>query len=137
MSFLFKPKTKTPLELVKSTEDCIAKMEGTNDSKKASEEISRNLSQMKLILYGDGELEPTPDLVASLASECVNLNSTLLFMLVKHISALEFEVFLNAGFNNRPKKTLRKFSTICYDDKSELVSPPLITLRHSPLSSCY
>lgn len=52
MSFLFKAKTKTPVELVKHTKEAISKLE--NDNKKSNEEISKNLVSMKNILYGDG-----------------------------------------------------------------------------------
>jgi hypothetical protein len=55
MSFLFK-KQKTPQELVKSTEELIQKL----DRAKTNEELSRNLTAMKNILYGDGSIALLP-----------------------------------------------------------------------------
>ncbi|CAG8598538.1 23035_t:CDS:10 [Gigaspora rosea] len=70
MSFLplFKTKSKTPHELVKSVKDAINKLDGV-DKKKASEDISKNLIAMKNILYGEGESEPVQETVAQLAQE--------------------------------------------------------------------
>ncbi|CAG8756267.1 1289_t:CDS:10 [Gigaspora margarita] len=70
MSFLplFKPKSKTPHELVKSVKDAINKLDGV-DKKKASEDISKNLIAMKNILYGEGDSEPVQETVAQLAQE--------------------------------------------------------------------
>jgi calcium binding protein 39 len=68
MAFLFKSKTKTPAELVKSTKESIIKVENgivekkgfgapfkkSDSEKQTVEEISKNLFAMKTILYGDG-----------------------------------------------------------------------------------
>jgi calcium binding protein 39 len=53
MAFLFKPKQKTPAELVRTTQEAIQKLE-QGDGRRTNEEISKNLSQIKNILYGDG-----------------------------------------------------------------------------------
>ncbi len=64
MSFLFKPRQKTPAELVKTAKDGLSKLESDSDNKKvlimrllkrqAVEELSRVLVLMKNVLYGDG-----------------------------------------------------------------------------------
>lgn len=99
MSFLFKTKTKTPQELVKSARDSIIKLE-SGDKKKANEEISRNLVSMKNILYGDGENEPVPELVVQLAQEVYG--NDLLQLLVQNIGKFEFEAKKDVAqiFNN-------------------------------------
>jgi calcium binding protein 39 len=72
---------------------------------KASEEVSKNLQQIKAILYGDGGMfhfvlastntvvitrtDPLPELVAQLAQE--TYNTDLLLYLVLNIARFEFE----------------------------------------------
>ncbi|KAF0483924.1 Mo25-like protein [Gigaspora margarita] len=90
MSFLplFKPKSKTPHELVKSVKDAINKLDGV-DKKKASEDISKNLIAMKNILYGEGDSEPVQEIVAQLAQEVYN--NDILQLLVLNMWRFEFE----------------------------------------------
>ncbi|EPQ27412.1 uncharacterized protein PFL1_04950 [Pseudozyma flocculosa PF-1] len=74
---------------------------GSSESRrKASEEVSKNLYQIKVILYGDGENDPQPDQVAQLAQEVYN--NDLLQLLVRDISKLEFEAKKDVSqiFNN-------------------------------------
>ncbi|KAG9291039.1 hypothetical protein G9A89_012911 [Geosiphon pyriformis] len=99
MAFLFKPKQKTPHELVKNVKEAINKLDGL-EKKKASEEISKNLATMKLILYGDNESEPIPETVAQLAQEVYN--NDLLQLLVLNIWRFEFEAKKDVSqiFNN-------------------------------------
>ncbi|KAI8913522.1 Mo25-like protein [Gorgonomyces haynaldii] len=99
MSFLFKPKTKTPQELVRQTEDLIQRRDG-GDLKKSNEEITKNLAAMKTILYGDGESDPVPELVLQLATEAIN--GSLLSLLVVNIAGFEFEAKKDVAqiFNN-------------------------------------
>lgn len=87
---IFKAKSKTPAELVRSTKDSIQKLDGGGDVKKANEEISKCLVSMKNILYGDGENEPNVELSTQLASEAIN--SDLLVLLIYNITSFEFEV---------------------------------------------
>ncbi|TPX51162.1 hypothetical protein SeLEV6574_g00453 [Synchytrium endobioticum] len=98
MSFLFKSKSKTPQELVKSTRDALTKIDA--DRKKSNEEISRNLVFIKAILYGDGESEPVPELVAQLSQEVYN--SDILTQLISNISKFDFEAKKDVAqiFNN-------------------------------------
>jgi calcium binding protein 39 len=53
----FKPKTKSPSELVKVTREAIVNLEkdpaNKKQNEKASEDITKNLRTMKFILYGD------------------------------------------------------------------------------------
>lgn len=55
----------------------------------ANEDISKNLQQIKAILYGDGPADPAPELVAQLAQE--TYNTDLLHLLVQNIARFEFE----------------------------------------------
>lgn len=61
----------------------------TEIKRKAVEEISKTLCQIKAILFGDGEADPQPELVAQLAQEVYAHD--VLQLLVAHISKLEFE----------------------------------------------
>ncbi|GAA5886420.1 hypothetical protein JCM6882_001632 [Rhodosporidiobolus microsporus] len=98
------PKVKNPPELVRSLRDAIAKLDssqtGPEQKRKASEDISKYLFQMKVLLYGDGENDPQPEIIAQLAQE-VYAND-LLQLLVLHIWRFEFEARKDVSqiFNN-------------------------------------
>ncbi|GLB40983.1 putative mo25 protein [Lyophyllum shimeji] len=87
----FKTKPRTPPDLVRGLRDAIPKLEnsapGGETRRKASEEISKNLQQIKALLYGDGD--PAPELIAQLAQE--TYQTDLLHHLVVHIARFEFE----------------------------------------------
>ncbi|KAM0752157.1 Mo25-like protein [Meredithblackwellia eburnea MCA 4105] len=89
----FKTKARTPPELVRGIKECIGRLDnvstGAEGKRKYSEEISKSLSHMKLILNGDGENEPQPDLIAQLAQEVYAHD--ILQLLVLHIWRFEFE----------------------------------------------
>ncbi|KAI8894927.1 Mo25-like protein [Globomyces pollinis-pini] len=116
MSFLFKPKPKSPAELVKNTKECIAKLESSQgDVRKSNEEISKNVIQMKNILYGDGDNDPVPEMVAQLATEVVN--SDLLVSLIQNIQLFEFEAKKDVAqiFNNLLRRQIgTRFPTADY-----------------------
>ncbi|TKY85193.1 hypothetical protein EX895_006273 [Sporisorium graminicola] len=57
--------------------------------RKAVDEISKTLCQIKTILFGDGDADPQPELVAQLAQEVYSHD--VLQLLVAHISKFEFE----------------------------------------------
>eukprot|EP01137_Pigoraptor_chileana_P029839 Opistho-2@15584 len=99
MSFLFKKQAKSPQDLVKLTKEAIASIDGSN-KKKGAEEVSKHLLAMKAILYGEGDIEPQPELVAQLAQEAYN--NDLLLSLVTNIAKFEFEAKKDAAqiFNN-------------------------------------
>ncbi|KAL7750426.1 Hym1p [Sorochytrium milnesiophthora] len=90
MSFLFKAKAKTPQDLVRSVRDGIVKLD-TSDRKsdKAGEELSKNLNAMKHMLIGDGEHDPDPHIVSTIAQEVYNTD--LMSLLVNQLSRFEFE----------------------------------------------
>jgi len=87
----FKTKPRTPPDLVRGLRDAIPRLEmgapGGETRRKASEEISKNLQQIKGILYGDGD--PLPELLAQLAQE--TYNTDLLLHLLNALPKLEFE----------------------------------------------
>jgi calcium binding protein 39 len=137
MSFLFKPKPKSPSELVKATRDAIVRLDsGVVESKKGFgatfkksdgekqtvEDISKNLLAMKNILYGDGgiicidlENEPVPELLTQLATELVNAD--LLVLLVQSFHSFEFEAKKDVAqiFNNLLRRQLgTRFPTADY-----------------------
>ncbi|KAM0786937.1 hypothetical protein ACM66B_002358 [Microbotryomycetes sp. NB124-2] len=97
-------KLKSPPDLVRSTRDAIAKLESRTSSpesrKKASDEVSKNLFQMKVLLYGDGESDPQPEIIAQLAQEVYANN--LLQLLVCNTWRFEFEARKDVSqiFNN-------------------------------------
>ncbi|PWN30191.1 Mo25-like protein [Jaminaea rosea] len=104
MNFIFKSKHRTPADLVKHLRDAVGRMEsqgGSSEGKrKAGEEVSKCLYQMKVILYGDGENEPLPEQVAQLAQEVYNQD--VLQLLVANIWRFEFEARKDVSqiFNN-------------------------------------
>ncbi|KAH7096256.1 mo25 protein [Auriculariales sp. MPI-PUGE-AT-0066] len=87
----FKTKPRSPHDLVRGTKDAVAKLDvgppGSDTRRKATEDVSKNLQQMKAILYGDGD--PVPELVAQLANE--TYNNELLLCLVTNIGRFDFE----------------------------------------------
>ncbi|ODV64558.1 Hym1p [Ascoidea rubescens DSM 1968] len=90
MAFLFKRNPKTPSELIKILNDQIAKLDNTpSDRKKAQEECTRYLNQIKIILHGDDENIPQPDQINQLAQEIYSTDC--LYLLVSNISNLEFD----------------------------------------------
>ncbi|KAJ3313838.1 hypothetical protein HDV04_001399 [Boothiomyces sp. JEL0838] len=110
----FKPKQKSPTELVKITKDSISKLD-SGDSRKLNEEISKNLVSMKNVLYGDGENDPIPELVTQLSTEIINTD--LLVILVQNIQLLEFEAKKDVAqiFNNLLRRQLgTRFPTADY-----------------------
>nr|CDI51858.1 mo25 protein [Melanopsichium pennsylvanicum 4] len=61
----------------------------TESKRKAVDEISKTLTNIKSILFGDGESEPQPELVAQLSQEIYT--NDILPLLITHISSLDFE----------------------------------------------
>ncbi|KZW00814.1 Mo25-like protein [Exidia glandulosa HHB12029] len=87
----FKTKPRSPQDLVRGLRDAINKLDsgppGGDTRRKATEDVSKNLQQIKAILYGDGD--PVPELVAQLSQE--TYATDLLLHLVTHISRFDFE----------------------------------------------
>jgi len=99
MNFLFKSKSKSPAELVKTVRDHITKL-GGGDNKKAKEEVAKCLTSMKSILFGEGDSEPSSELVAQLSQEIYN--NDILNLLSQNIALLDFETRKDVSqiFNN-------------------------------------
>lgn len=93
MAFLFKRGKKTPPELVTSTQNHIKVI--VNDktdektAKKSLEKISKNLSEMKLMLYGNEENEAKPENIKKLCDEL--LKSPVLLEMLQYMKKFEFE----------------------------------------------
>ena len=70
---LLSRKVKPPPELVRTTREAMLQLEqsssGSEPPAKASEEVSRNLSSMKLLLYGEPDQRPNPEAASELARE--------------------------------------------------------------------
>ncbi|KAJ3215496.1 hypothetical protein HK099_006323 [Clydaea vesicula] len=114
MSFLFSKKSKQPIDLVKAVAEAIPKLE-SGDRKKANDEISKNFVLMKGILYGDGENDPSPELVAQLSQELYN--SDVLPLMIQNIGKFEFEAKKDVSqiFNNLLRRQIgTRFPTAEY-----------------------
>ncbi|TDL20323.1 Mo25-like protein [Rickenella mellea] len=87
----FKTKQRTPPDLVRGLRDAIPRLEsgvpGSETRRKANEDVSKYLQQIKGVLLGDGD--PLPELVAQLAQE--TYNTDLLLLLVTNLARFEFE----------------------------------------------
>ncbi|KAF8342999.1 mo25 protein [Cantharellus anzutake] len=96
----FKQKPRGPTELVKSVRDGLGKVDtGPIEARRrAAEGVAKDLSQIKAMLFGDGD--PLPEVVAQLATE--TYSNDLLNLLVFHISKLDFEARKDVAqiFNN-------------------------------------
>jgi len=88
---LFGKSQKSPCELVKQLKDAINALEkGDKKAEKAQEDISKNLVQVKNMLYGTSDIEPQTDIVISqLAQELYNTN--LLLSLIQNLGRIDFE----------------------------------------------
>ena len=94
MAFIFGPRKKSPVELVKSTQKHIGLLQSLpaddeKSLKKSLEKISLNLSNAKFMLYGDAENEPKDTDIARLCDEL--FASNLLIDLLAHMKEFEFE----------------------------------------------
>ncbi|CEP22098.1 HYM1 [Cyberlindnera jadinii] len=89
MAFLFKRNPKTPSELVRALNDNIVKFDAASDRKKVQDEAARLLTQMRLVLHGDEDMEPQPDLIAQLAHDIYQTD--LLYYLILNLHYLEFD----------------------------------------------
>ena len=90
---LLSRKVKPPPELVRTTREAIMQLEqsssGSEPPAKVSEELSRNLSSMKLLLYGEPDQRPNPEAASELAREV--WKSDVLRLLLTHLPLLDFE----------------------------------------------
>ncbi|KAH3679770.1 hypothetical protein WICMUC_000736 [Wickerhamomyces mucosus] len=90
MAFLFKRNPKTPSELIRTLNEQVIKFDhSNNDKRKLQDEISRYLNSIKIILHGDEDNDPQPDLIAQLAQEVYQTD--ILYNLILNLSNLEFD----------------------------------------------
>ncbi len=90
---LFGKSQKNPSEVVKALKEAVTALErGDKKAEKAQEEVSKQLTNVKSILFGAADTEQqTEILIAQLSQELYNSN--LLLMLINNLSRVEFEVF--------------------------------------------
>lgn len=89
---LFGRSQKSPQELVKALKEsltALTKETGEKKLDKASEDVSKNLSAIKTLLYGSESQEPQTEVVAQLAHEMYDSN--MLQFLVLNLSKIDFE----------------------------------------------
>ncbi|CDR46591.1 CYFA0S24e00672g1_1 [Cyberlindnera fabianii] len=89
MAFLFKRNPKTPSELVRALGEQVVKFDTTSDKRKVQDEAARYLAQIRVILHGDEDTDPQPDLIAQLAQEVYATD--LLYYLILNLPHLEFD----------------------------------------------
>jgi calcium binding protein 39 len=77
---------KRPGDLVKRAVELVDKLE---ENKKNQDEFNKLLQQMKVVLYGTGDAEPSSEAVAQLAQEMYSAELLLLFVL--HLKTMDFE----------------------------------------------
>lgn len=90
MSFLFKRNPKTPQELIRALSEQSVKLGlFADNNKKYQDECARYLKQIKVLIYGDDENEPQPELVSALSREIYN--SDCLLHLISKLKDLDFD----------------------------------------------
>jgi len=89
MAFLFKRNPKTPPDLVRALNEQVVKIDTAYDKRKLQDEISRYLTQIKIILHGDEDNDPQPDQIAQLAQEIYQTD--VLYYLILNLQHLEFD----------------------------------------------
>ncbi|EPS69534.1 hypothetical protein M569_05231, partial [Genlisea aurea] len=97
-SFFKQSKTKTPQELAKALEDSLAALDSktvaeVKSLEKALEEVERNVALIRFMLSGDGEIEPSPDLIAQLTVEVCS--EDLISLLIHKLPILGWETRKN------------------------------------------
>ncbi|KAK9467717.1 Mo25-like protein [Lipomyces arxii] len=91
MAFLFSRsnRQKSPQDLVRSLKELLQRLEHVHDAKKVSEDLTRTIGQIKIILIGDGIVDPSQDSVALLAQEAYTAD--LLYFVIYNLAKLDFE----------------------------------------------
>ncbi|KAI9382678.1 hypothetical protein POPTR_014G162100v4 [Populus trichocarpa] len=74
MKGLFKPKPRTPMELVLQTRDLLIFLDQNTETRERKREekmseLSKQILEMRIVLFGNGQAEPNPDACAHLARE--------------------------------------------------------------------
>ncbi|ORY34730.1 putative transcriptional repressor [Naematelia encephala] len=98
MNFFNRQKTRSPAEIVKGLRDSIVRLDSAASGeakKRVNEEVTRSLAATKASLCGEGEAEPSPDVVAQVANEVYAQD--LLSLMVIHLDKFEFEAKKDVG----------------------------------------
>ncbi|CAI9756663.1 unnamed protein product [Fraxinus pennsylvanica] len=85
MKALFKPKPKTPTDLVRQTRDLLILADRGTDTKESKREekmmeLSKHIRDLKSILYGDSESEPVSEACTQLTQEFFRENTLRLLI---------------------------------------------------------
>ncbi|ONM24775.1 Putative MO25-like protein [Zea mays] len=96
MKGLFKTKPRTPVDIVRQTRECLVHLDlhsgsRSGDAKRDEKmtELSKNIRDMKSILYGNGESEPVTEACVQLTQEFFRENT--LRLLIIHLPKLNLE----------------------------------------------
>jgi len=87
MKSLFKPKPRTPSDIVKQTRDLLLRLTSRDDDNMP--DLTKNLRDLKSILYGNSESEPVPEACAQLTQEFFADNT--LRLLIQYLPKLNLE----------------------------------------------
>lgn len=87
MKGIFKTKPRTPLELIRSTRELLAYVDGSllpREGKREEKmaELGKNIRDMKIVLYGNSESEPVPEACVQLTQEFFRENVMRLLILL-------------------------------------------------------
>lgn len=97
MAFLFKRNPKTAAELVRAMNEQVGKLDGSGDSRKAQEEVTRYLKHVREIMEGNtsgshsdnGGMTARLDQLSQLAREVYSTDC--LYLLLSHLEQIEFD----------------------------------------------
>ncbi|KAJ5808413.1 hypothetical protein N7474_009682 [Penicillium riverlandense] len=90
MSFLFgRSRSRQPADIVRATKDLLQNIQDSPNAPKLDEELSKQLTQMKLIVQGTQEVNTSPEQVHALVQ--VTLQEDLLYELSRALHLLPFE----------------------------------------------
>ncbi|XP_068685929.1 calcium-binding protein 39-like [Montipora capricornis] len=129
---LFGSNKKNPAEVVKVTVEALQVLENesgrSKKTDKALEDISKQLSVMKIILHGTGDQPPLSEQVAQLAQEFYTSN--VFISLITHLHRLDFECKKDVAqiWNNILRRQIgTRFPTVEYASTSHEVLFSLIS----------
>lgn len=136
--FGFGRKQPKPADLVKNTRESLTVLEkeaNQNKAEKAVEDITKNLNQMKNILYGDPEsgTEPNQDLIVTLANDIYAQD--FIPLLLNHLAKFEFEAKKDVAliFNNLLRRQIGSRSpTVEYIIKNTSILETLVKSYENP-----
>jgi len=131
---LFGSKKKDPASLVKSIKEQLQLMDKSpNKNDKVSEEVTKQLNAVKIILIGDPENEPNPELGNQISTEVLSLD--LIPLMVSQLGKLDFEARKDVAaiFGNLLRKTVgSRQPTVEYLCKNSNILSTLIAGFESP-----